>query len=409
MILVNMPIVGQDIPTGTIKEWLVQEGDSISMGDIIVTVESEKATFDVEAPADGILLKILHQQDEEVKVLTPIAYIGGTGENISLGEEIEKQPDDFLPTIEIKVETDFKQSDNEFRIIASPLAKQIAKEEGVDLCTTIGTGLGGRIIKKNVLDAVENSNSDINPEFFISENTISHHSEVVLPLKESEKEIAFDRMRQLIADKLVTSKQTIPHFYLLMDVEMDKALRFKEELAMANNTKITITDLVVHVVLKAMGEFPRMNSHVFSNKYIQFRDINIGLAVSTDDGLRVPVITHADKAGFAELSSRTKKLAKDARNGRIDLNLKAGLTITTLGMYGVDKFLPIINPPQSAILAIGKSSPKVVTDGTSISIKNIMTLTLACDHRLIDGAYAANFLGRIKEIIEKSDSREIKI
>ena len=213
----------------------------------------------------------------------------------------------------------------------------------------------------------------------------------------------FGRIRQLIADKLVLSKQTIPHFYLFIDAEMDKALARKEQINAGSIAKVTITDMVVCAVSKAMGEFPRMNSHVYPNKYVLFRDINIGLAVSSDDGLRVPVIANADKADLVELSVQTKKLAADARIGKIDLNIKAGLTVTTLGIYDISRFLPIINPPECAILAIGKSSPKVVTDGVNISIKNTMTITLACDHRLIDGTYAANFLGRVKEVLELAD------
>jgi pyruvate dehydrogenase E2 component (dihydrolipoamide acetyltransferase) len=156
-----------------------------------------------------------------------------------------------------------------------------------------------------------------------------------------------------------------------------------------------------------MIEFPRINSHVYSNKYVLLNDINIGLAVSSDEGLRVPVLTNVDRSGLVQLSAQTKKLADEARKGKFDLNAKAGLTVTTLGMFGVDSFMPIINPPESAIVAVGKSSPRVVTDGTNISIKNLMTVTLACDHRLIDGDYAANFLHRVKELIELADFKEL--
>ncbi len=188
---------------------------------------------------------------------------------------------------------------------------------------------------------------------------------------------------------------------------MDKATSCKERLQNESAVHVTITDIVIHAVARAMSEFPRMNSHVFSDRYVLLRDVNIGLAVSSDDGLRVPVITHADKGDLAELSVRTKQLSANARNGKIDPGQKAGLTVSTLGMYGINQFLPIINPPECAILAIGKSSPKVMTDGINIAIKKMMTITLACDHRLIDGTYAANFIGRVKEIMEQADFKKL--
>lgn len=408
MVPVNMPVVGQDIPTGIIKEWLKKEGDSVSREEIIVTVESEKATFDVEATADGVLLKILRQEEEEVEVLTPIAYIGEEGESFESGIANEEHSKVKEPIPEKSPEDVFEKNltTGINRRYVSPLAKKIAEKEGIDLDSVKGTGPSGRIIKRNVLDAIENKNSEKNVGKALPQ-TFVHQPGLNLLLSEGEKDVQFGRISQLIADKLVLSKQTIPHFYLFIDVEMDKALARKEQISAESKAKVTITDLVVCAVSKAIGEFPRMNSHVYSNKYVLFKDINIGLAVSSEDGLRVPVIANSDKADLVELSAQTKKLAADARIGKIDLNMKAGLTITTLGMYGINQFLPIINPPESAILAVGKSSPKVVTDGVNISIKNSMAITLACDHRLIDGAYAANFLGRVKELLEQADFRKL--
>ncbi len=403
MVPVNMPIVGQDIPTGIIKEWLKEEGEAIYREEIIAIVESEKATFDVEAPADGILLKILRQQDEEVEVLTPIAYIGEKGETFGLEEEKEEVhevpvSDGPKENAETVIQT---QWENRNRIFISPLAKNIAETKRIELGSLIGTGPGGRIIKRNVLDAIKAKATgavDAEPVW----QKLVLQPEISLSLSEGEKEVPFDRMRQLIADKLTLSKQFVPHFYLFTYMEMDKAVAVKDQLK-AQNIRITITDIVIHAVARVMGEFPRMNAHVYANRYVLLRDINIGLAVTSNDGLRVPVITHADKGDLSELSEYTKQLSVNARNGKIIPGIKAGLTVSTLGMYGINQFLPIINPPECAILAIGQSSPKVVTDGTNISIKNIMTITLACDHRLIDGVYAANFIGRVKEIIEQAN------
>lgn len=405
MVSVNMPIVGQDIPTGIIKEWFKKEGDAVSKDEIIATVESEKATFDVEAPADGILLKILRHEDEEVKVLTAIAYIGKEGETLEVAEGIEAKPQKTIINKSGNdiVEIHSTAPENKTKIFVSPLARKIAEKEGILLESLLGTGPGGRIIKRNVLDAM---NAKSNPDADRKTFSGIHEPEIKLSLSEGEKEVPYDRIRQLIADKLTLSKQTVPHFYLFADVVMDAAIALKERLK-EENVRVTITDMVVHSVAKAMDEFPRMNSNVYSNRYVLLRDINIGLAVTTIDGLRVPVIIHADKGDLSELAARTKKLSANAKSGRMEPGLKSGLTVSTLGMYGINQFLPIINPPECAILAVGQSSPKVVTDGTSISIKNIMTITIACDHRLIDGAYAANFIGRVKEILEQADFKKL--
>ena len=394
-----MPIVGQDIPTGIIKEWLKKEGDKVKKEEIIATVESEKSTFDVEAPAEGILLKILKQEEEEVQVLTPIAYIGEEGESIENDKnKIQEIIKDSIPSKLNFVEHSEQEINLRKRIIVSPLAKKIAYEEGLDLSLIKGTGPGGRIIKENVLEAL-----NLNGEKKINTLTETTKNTVKSTISEGDGGVAFTRVRQIIADKLTLSKQTVPHFYLFLDVGMDEILVLKKRLKDENNISATITDMIIYAVAKAIIEFPRINSHVYSNKYIHLKNINIGLAVSSEDGLRVPVITNADKSGLKQLSERTKKLATDAREGKIDLNVKAGLTISSLGMFDIDSFIPVINPPESAIIAVGKSAPKVVTDGTNIFIKNIMSLTLACDHRLIDGTYAASFLGRVKELLEKAD------
>lgn len=408
MVPVNMPVVGQDIPTGIIKEWLKEEGEAVSREEIIAIVESEKATFDVEAPAEGILLKKVRQEDEEVNVLTPIAYIGEKGEAFEIAKQGHEAPQEMEPASQAgsTPEAVSPVSATGTKLFISPLARKIAEEEGIEVESVAGTGPNGRIIKRNVLEAIEKKKASHSAP---KESVPVHVSQpdLRLPLWKGEKEIPFDRMRRLIADKLTLSKQTVPHFYLFSEVEMDQAILVKEQLKAERNIHVTITDIVLHAVARAMSEFPRMSSHVFPDRYVLLRDVNIGLAVSSDDGLRVPVITHADKSDLAELSVRTKQLSANARNGKIDPGLKAGLTVSTLGMYGIPQFLPIINPPECAILAVGKSSPKVVTDGTAISIKKMMTITLACDHRLIDGAYAASFLGRAKEILQQADFRKL--
>jgi pyruvate dehydrogenase E2 component (dihydrolipoamide acetyltransferase) len=408
MVPVIMPVVGQDIPTGIIREWLKSEGEAVSKEEIIATVESEKATFDVEAPADGILLKILRKEEEEVEVLTPIAYIGEKGETPEPGEkEAEGRLVAGEEIIETKTDhTDVSVPAASSRIFVSPLAKKIAEKEGIRLESVTGTGPNGRIIRRNILEAIKQPVPEI-MDYQEDVPDAGRRPEMRQTLPEGAEEILYNRMRRLIADKLTLSKQTVPHFYLFTDVEMDRAIVFKDQLMQGSGVRVTITDMVVYAVAGAMGEYPRMNSHVFNDRYFLLRDINIGLAVSSDDGLRVPVIEHADKGDLTTLAARTKQLSENARKGRIDPGLKAGLTVSTLGMYGIKQFLPIINPPESAILAVGKSTPRVTTDGFSIAIRNIMSITLACDHRLIDGAYGAGFLGRVKEILEQAEFKKM--
>lgn len=407
MVPVIMPVVGQDIPTGIIREWMKKEGEAVLKEEIIATVESEKATFDVEAPAEGFLLKILRKEEDEVEVLTPIAYIGQMGEIFESGEnEVECSTEKIAGIDTSPVDSDASVAAARSRMFVSPLARKIAEKEGVRLELVTGTGPNGRIIKRNILEAIKLPA----PESIDSQKDSvkpGSRSEIRQAIPEGIEEIPFNRMRRLIADKLTLSKQTVPHFYLFTDVEMDRAIAFKNQLMQESGVRVTITDMLVYAVAGAMGEYPRMNSHVYPDRYFQLRDINIGLAVSSDDGLRVPVIEHADKGDLATLSARTKQLSENARKGRSDLGLRAGITVSTLGMYGITQFLPIINPPESAILAVGKSTPRVTTDGFSIAIRNIMTITLACDHRLIDGAYGAAFLGRVKEILEQAEFKKM--
>jgi pyruvate dehydrogenase E2 component (dihydrolipoamide acetyltransferase) len=403
MVPVIMPVVGQDIPTGIIREWLKKEGEAVVKEEIIATVESEKATFDVEAPAEGILLKIMRKEEDEVEVLTPIAYIGKIGETF---EPVEKEPQNCTDKIDgivtAPVDSGAPAAAAGSRMFISPLARKIAEKEGIRLESVTGTGPNGRIIKRNILEAIKQPVPEImDYQEYVPD--AGRRPEIRQTLPDGAEEILYNRMRRLIADKLTLSKQTVPHFYLFTDVEMDRSIAFKNQLMQGSGVRVTITDMVVYAVAGAMGEYPRMNSHVFTDRYFLLRDINIGLAVSSDDGLRVPVIEHADKGDLATLAARTKRLSENARKGRIDPGLKAGLTVSTLGMYGIKKFLPIINPPESAILAVGKSAPRVTTDGFSIAIRNIMSITLACDHRLIDGAYGAAFLGRVKQILEQAE------
>ncbi len=417
MITINMPVIGQDIPTGVVVEWLKKEGQPVEKEEVIATVESEKAAFDVEAPADGILLKILRQEGEEVEVLTPIGFVGEPGEvyenkadlpPTKNTKEIVRNGQEQIHTVNHLTKHDKK------KVVASPLARRVAREIGVSLDTVSGTGPGGRIIKKNVLKAKEQSEPVKALEREIPQPGLSPMAnkqtnvENLAASQPGDQLVSYSRTRQVIADRMLLSKQSIPHFYLFVEVDMDEAMAWRKTFNEINNTKITITDLVLQATAKALREFPRMNAHVGQQSMVLKKQINIGIATAVEDGLLVPVIANADQIDTLEISHEIKQKAENARKGKLDLNTKGTFTLSSLGMYGIKEFLPIINPPEAGILAIGKVEPKVVAEGQMFGVKNRMNLTLACDHRAVDGAYGAQFLSAVKKKLEAANFKIFK-
>ncbi|MCP4263474.1 MAG: 2-oxo acid dehydrogenase subunit E2 [Planctomycetes bacterium] len=374
---VIMPQVGQDIETATIVDWIKKENDPIQKGDVIATVESDKATFDVEAYESGVLLKILYKQGDEVQVLTPIAYIGQPGEKVVT----DAQPTDNTTSLvaEITPASTAEPRCERKGPAASPSAKRLAREKGIDLKIITGTGPGGRITKEDVLNAADSS---IGTE------------------ADAEKVIPFSPMRAKIAERLTRSKQTIPHFILFADIDMTEANTWRKQFNESQGIKITVTDMVVKAVANTLCEFPNMNAHVAHDKIILKKAVNVGVAVSVKDGLAVPVIAEANTKTLIQISQESRKNTEAIRKGKLLSNAIGTFTVSNLGMHAVDKFLPIINPPECAILALGRAVEKpAVVDG-AICIRNIMTATLACDHRAVDGKDAARFLETIKDHLE---------
>ncbi|MCX8036908.1 MAG: 2-oxo acid dehydrogenase subunit E2 [Candidatus Sumerlaeia bacterium] len=401
MIPVLMPQVGQDIPTGTVAQWLKKEGEPVRKGEVIVIVESEKAAFEVEAEQDGVLLKILHPAESQVPVLEPIAYIGQPGEESEAqavpawAGEISKTPAEEGTNNRLKSElqapaeahaaNDRIKSEprKDKEILASPAARRLAREKGIDLATVRPTGPGGRIVERDVLAAAEARGAAA--------------SDTVIP---------FGRLRKELARRLTLSKQTIPHFYLFAEVDMTAAHAVRQALNQQQGCRVTVTDLVIYAAAKALREFDRMNVHVESDRMIVRREVNIGVAVAVEDGLLVPVIPRADQKGLAEIAEWSRKNAEAARRGLLEPTAPGTFTITSLGMHGVRMFLPVINPPECAILAVGAVEPRPVVIGEAVAVRPMMTLTLACDHRAVDGVYAGRFLNRIKELLEKMDKSD---
>lgn len=368
-----MPRLSLTMKTGSVVQWFKMEGDKVEKGEPVVEVLSEKVTYDVEAPAGGVLLKILAEEGVDLPVDATLAFIGAPDEELPEAEALPAEHVEEARVVEVeKVKTPTVKE----RVLASPAARRLAKEQGVELTQIRGTGPEGRIVEEDV-------------KRFIEEKAGS--------APRIREEIPLTGIRKTTAERVASSFQTAPHSFIIMDVDMTNAVKLREA------TEVSYTAILVQATAKALREHPTINSTLADGKIRVYEDINIGVAVSTEKGLIVPVLRNVDRKPLAEISSELEKLVEKARGGNLSKEqLTSGtFTVTNLGMYDVDMFLPIINPPEAAILAAGRMVKKpVIIDGET-TVKPIMTLTLAYDHRIIDGAPAATFLRKIKEIIEE--------
>jgi len=371
-----MPRLSLAMKTGTIIEWFKKEGETVEKGELVVEVLSEKATYDVEAPVTGVLRKILVEEGIDVPVGVTLAFIAAPDEE--LPEEAIKAEVATVGVVIDKAAVKEEPVPNMVRerVLASPAAKRMAREHDVDLTQIQGTGPEGRLVEEDV-------------KRFLQEKT------VLMPKKR--EEFLLTGIRKTTAERLASSFRTAPHSFIIMDVDVTKAAKLREA------TQVSYTSVLVNVVAKALHEHPIVNSALVDGKIRVFEDINIGVAVSTDKGLIVPVIHDADKKRLLEISYELEELAKKAKQGKLSREQLTGgtFTLTNLGMFDVDMFLPIINPPECAILAAGRTVEKPIVVNKEIKIKPMITLTLAYDHRIIDGAPASKFLRRIKRIIEE--------
>ena len=380
---VLMPQVGQDIDTAVLVEWTVAVGDAVKPNDVIALVESDKATFEVEAMAEGVLLRQLLAQGEEGKVLEPIAYVGQPGETIEAeAAGADDKPAERTPEAKTSpASTSPVPADG--HLAAAPAARRLAKERGIDLSTITGSGPEGRIVRGDVLAATSTAPT---PSAIGGGET---------------EEMPFSKLRRKIAERLTGSKQKIPHFYLYVDVDMGAALEWRRTYNQDSPTKASVTDVIVCATAKALVQHPKLNAHVADDKLIVHKSINIGIAVSVEDGLVVPVLARVDQLALEQVSQQVRENAEGARKGVLKAQAIGTFTISNLGMCDVGMFLPIINPPECAILGVGAITkrPHVKVDG-SLGVTDVMTLALACDHRAVDGTYAAAFLNEVKKNLE---------
>ena len=399
-----MPKLGFNMDKGTLLKWRKKEGDFVKEQEVLFEIETDKTVMEVEAQTSGILRKILVAEGEEVSVTLPIAIIGDKDEDINkmiegayqklgkseMTEEESKVAKKISQRIAKKREIEPKKEKEEFKKI-SPRAQRKAKELGVEVQLVEGSGPGGVVIEKDILDY-----------FQLKKVT----SKTLIEEKEIEKRIPYTGIRKIIGDRLSQSKFTAPHIYFSISVDMTKAISFLDTYNSDLQLKVTINDLIVFIVVKVLKEQPNINCSLIGEEIVYYKDINIGIAVAIEEGLIVSVLKNADKKNLSILSAETKKLIKLARERKLmPDDYKGGtFTVSNLGMYGIESFTAIINTPEAAILAVGeiKKSPTIVEEENSkkTEIRSIMKMTLSADHRLIDGIMAASFLNRIKYYLE---------
>jgi pyruvate dehydrogenase E2 component (dihydrolipoamide acetyltransferase) len=409
VVIINMPRLSDTMEEGTVASWLKKEGDQVEEGDILAEIETDKATMEFESFNSGVLLKIGIQEGETAKVDALLAIIGPKGTDVS-GISMEKTAAPKKETTaEVNKETPKAEKKEEVvkeaapavsqpasnaaggRIFVSPLAKKMAEEKGIDLGQVTGSGENGRIVKSDIESFTPSTASaPAAASSFVSVGT------------ETFEEVPNSQMRKTIAKRLGESKFTAPHYYLGLDLDMDNAIASRKAINELPDTKISFNDMVIKASAMALRLHPRVNTQWTEKNTIIAKHINIGVAVAVEDGLLVPVLPFADQMSMQQIGAKVKELAGKARNKKLQPKEMEGstFTISNLGMFGITEFTSIINQPNSAIMSVGAIVQKPVVKEGQIVVGNVMRITLACDHRTVDGATGAAFLQTFKSYIE---------
>lgn len=415
-----MPALSPTMEEGTLAKWLVKEGDRIQSGDLIAEIETDKATMEFEAVDEGIIGKLLVTEGSEgVKVNSPIAIILDDGEDLEVQEtkDITSQVKPKEQTVISAAPLETKNpltgvaQTSSLRIFATPLARRLAKENGVDLGSINGSGPHGRIVKNDVLNINAFSpiaNQETLADPVLRTNTVQASGSSVKNLYADRefKEIPLNSMRKTVATRLTEAKQNIPHFYLRKEIKIDELLQVRSRLnahLAERNNKLSINDFIIKSCALALQSVPMANAVWAEDKILQLEPSDIAVAVSVEDGLFTPIIRDADEKSLSNLSKEMKELAEKARSKKLMPSEYQGgsFSISNLGMFGVDDFDAVINPPHGAILAVGRGLKKpIVNDDDTISVANVMSLTLSVDHRVIDGALGADLLQSIAKYLE---------
>ena len=391
--VITMPKLGLTMTSGSVAKWHKKEGDRVEKGEVILEVSTEKITYKVEAPESGVLRKILTQPGTKVPIGTPLCIIAAMDEDIS--ELLKEAPS--APAAEKPAQPEakpapvaVKPAGEEVLIKATPIAKKIAKEHGIDLALVTGTGPGGRIVEKDVLDFIERQKA-------VRAKPAAEAAQL--------KRIALSDVRQVIAERMSTSWQNSPMVTLNADVDCTLLKKLREDLKSSFKEKglnLSYNYILMKACAVALKEQPMLNSYLEGNEVVLYDEINIGLAVATEEALLVPVVKDVAGKNLYEIASDGDALIEKARKGELAIDDVTGgtFTITNLGMFGVRDFTPIINPPQCAILGVGEMKDKPCVYDGQIVVKPMMVLSLTFDHRIVDGAQGAIFIRRVKELLE---------
>lgn len=412
-IKIQMPKLSDTMDTGRIIKWLKKEGEKVSPGDVLAEVETDKANMDMEAYDEGTLLKIVAKEGDRVPIGGLIGVLGDKGEDVSAvvseaaapaAKESSATPAPAANSAPAAAAAPAQpaaapattapppaaQPKGNGRLKASPLAKRLASDRGIDLNAVTGTGTSGRIVKRDV-------------ESF----TPSQGARRVVVSSGEYQDVPLTMMREAIAKRLSQSNVEAPHFFLTVEVAMENAIAFRESLnAFDEDNKTSFNDIIVKACAVALQRHPEVNATFMQDKIRMFGDVHIGVAVAIEEGLITPVIRDVDKKGIREISVDSKDLATRARARKLKPEEYSGstFTVSNLGMFGVDEFTAIINPPEAAILAVGGIAEKPVVENGQIKIGKRMKMTLSSDHRVVDGALSAKFMQTLKKILENPAS-----
>ncbi len=412
--VMEMLALSPTMEEGTLAEWLKQEGDSVEEGEILAEVETDKATMEMESFYTGTILKLLAEPGQTVRVGDPLVVIGEAGEDISeflkdagaaakkKKEPAEEAPEAAEPVAEESKEVSttaaMETAGDGRRVKASPLARRMAEDKGLELSAITGSGPGGRIIKRDVESARKAPPAGRRPSAELVGADVSMVPGQSQPLSQ---------MRKAIARRLVEVWQSTPHFYLTKVIDMATAMEKRKEinahLAAADaGVKISVNDIIVKAAAAALAEFPAMNSAFTGDSVYQFDEVNIGVAVAIEDGLITPTVRNADQKSLGAIAQEIRELAGRARDKKLKPEEYSSHTfsISNLGMYGIDDFMAVINPPDAAILACGSVQKVPVVQDDQIVIGTRMKISLACDHRVVDGAVGAQFLQKLQSYLE---------
>ncbi len=414
--IIYMPKLSDTMTEGVVAEWHKKIGDTVANGELIAEIETDKATMEFESFYDGVLLHIGVEKSKAAPVNSILAIIGQAGEDISglLSQQASSAVVIETPVVETvvpaeatvvvspverpsavapvaPVTTNSAPVTSDGRVFASPLAKKLAEEKGINIHQVHGTGDGGRIVKRDVDHFV--------PYTPASTTTFSATSS----MEESYTDETVSQMRKVIARRLAESKFTAPHFYLTVEVNMENAIAARKVLNAQDGVKVSFNDMVVKAVAMSLKKHPAINSSWLGDVIRRNHHVHIGVAVAVEDGLLVPVVRFADSKGLAQIGEEVKSFAQKAKDKKLQPSDWEGntFTISNLGMFGIDSFTAIVNPPDSCILAVGGISEVPVVKNGQVVPGNIMKLTLSCDHRVVDGASGASFLQTLKGYLEQ--------